>query len=180
MKVKKAIITAAGLGTRFLPITKAVPKPMLPVMDTPAIQYIMDEIKRAGIDEWVRFPQDCGIDILERVHTDIYGVTFVLCSEWITETEEKMREIPLDSDIEAVFEAEEYEEINDEYLEYSFLLLYKNGWIATPAKRTLAELYEEITVITERNVHKENAGKENDKQAYSLFCKYRKRNEERD
>ena len=123
------------------------------------------EIKRAGIDEWVRFPQDCGIDILERVHTDIYGVTFVLCSEWITETEEKMREIPLDSDIEAVFEAEEYEEINDEYLEYSFLLLYKNGWIATPAKRTLAELYEEITVITERNVHKENAGKENDKQA---------------
>lgn len=138
------------------------------------------EIKRAGIDEWVRFPQDCGIDILERVHTDIYGVTFVLCSEWITETEEKMREIPLDSDIEAVFEAEEYEEINDEYLEYSFLLLYKNGWIATPTKRTLAELYEEITVITERNVHKENAGKENDKQAYSLFCKYRKRNEERD
>lgn len=51
MKVKKAIITAAGLGTRFLPITKAVPKPMLPVMDTPAIQYIMDEIKRAGIEK---------------------------------------------------------------------------------------------------------------------------------
>ena len=49
------------------------------------------EIKKAGVDEWVKFPKDCGIDILERVHTDIYGVTFVLCSEWITETEEKIR-----------------------------------------------------------------------------------------
>ena len=51
MKVKKAIIPAAGLGTRFLPITKAVPKPMLPVFDKPTIQYIAEELRRAGIDE---------------------------------------------------------------------------------------------------------------------------------
>ncbi|MEG9430126.1 MAG: UTP--glucose-1-phosphate uridylyltransferase [Christensenellaceae bacterium] len=51
MKIKKAIIPAAGLGTRFLPITKAVPKPMLPVVDKPNIQYIAEELKRAGIDE---------------------------------------------------------------------------------------------------------------------------------
>lgn len=51
MKIRKAIIPAAGLGTRFLPITKAVPKPMLPVVDKPNIQYIAEELKRAGIDE---------------------------------------------------------------------------------------------------------------------------------
>ena len=51
MKVKKAIIPAAGLGTRFLPITKAVPKPMLPIVDKPNIQYIAEELKKAGIDE---------------------------------------------------------------------------------------------------------------------------------
>lgn len=51
MKIKKAIIPAAGLGTRFLPITKAVPKPMLPVVDKPNIQYIAEELKRTGIDE---------------------------------------------------------------------------------------------------------------------------------
>ncbi len=51
MKVKKAIIPAAGLGTRFLPITKAVPKPMLPVLDKPNIQYIAEELRRAGVEE---------------------------------------------------------------------------------------------------------------------------------
>ena len=45
MKIKKAIIPAAGLGTRFLPITKAVPKPMLPVLDKPTIQFIAEELR---------------------------------------------------------------------------------------------------------------------------------------
>lgn len=53
IKVKKAIIPAAGLGTRFLPITKAVPKPMLSVFDKPTIQYILDELKSVGIEETV-------------------------------------------------------------------------------------------------------------------------------
>ncbi len=52
-KVTKAIIPAAGLGTRFLPITKALPKPMLPVLDKPTVQYIMEELKNAGIDDVV-------------------------------------------------------------------------------------------------------------------------------
>ena len=42
-KVKKAVIPVAGLGTRFLPATKAVPKEMLPVVDRPVIQYAVDE-----------------------------------------------------------------------------------------------------------------------------------------
>ncbi len=50
-EVKKAVIPAAGLGTRFLPATKAQPKEMLPVVDTPAIQYVVEEAVAAGIDD---------------------------------------------------------------------------------------------------------------------------------
>jgi UTP--glucose-1-phosphate uridylyltransferase len=49
--VRKAVIPAAGLGTRFLPATKAQPKEMLPVVDTPAIQYVVEEAVAAGIDD---------------------------------------------------------------------------------------------------------------------------------
>ena len=51
MKVKKAIIPAAGLGTRFLPATKAQPKEMLPIVDKPTIQYIVEEAVSSGIEE---------------------------------------------------------------------------------------------------------------------------------
>ncbi|MBU3093643.1 UTP--glucose-1-phosphate uridylyltransferase GalU [Clostridium sp. CF011] len=51
MKVKKAIIPAAGLGTRFLPATKALPKEMLPIVDKPTMQYIIEEAVAAGIEE---------------------------------------------------------------------------------------------------------------------------------
>lgn len=51
MKVKKAVILAAGLGTRVLPATKAMPKEMLPIADKPAIQYIVEEVARAGIED---------------------------------------------------------------------------------------------------------------------------------
>ncbi|AKS68334.1 UTP--glucose-1-phosphate uridylyltransferase [Staphylococcus schleiferi] len=50
-RVKKAIIPAAGLGTRFLPATKAMPKEMLPILDKPTIQYIVEEAVRAGIED---------------------------------------------------------------------------------------------------------------------------------
>ena len=49
--VRKAVIPAAGLGTRFLPATKATPKEMLPVVDKPAIQYVVEEAARAGLDD---------------------------------------------------------------------------------------------------------------------------------
>lgn len=51
MKVRKAVIPAAGFGTRFLPATKALPKEMLPVVDKPAIQYIVEEAIASGIEE---------------------------------------------------------------------------------------------------------------------------------
>ena len=53
MKIKKAVLPAAGFGTRFLPATKVVPKELLPIIDKPTIQYIMEEVVAAGIEEVV-------------------------------------------------------------------------------------------------------------------------------
>ena len=64
-KVTKAIIPAAGLGTRFLPITKAVPKPMLSVLDKPTIQYIAEELDKAGITDIVVVVSP-GSDVIEK------------------------------------------------------------------------------------------------------------------
>src|ERR1700741_1196294 len=50
-KVRKAVLPVAGLGTRFLPATKAIPKEMLPLVDTPSIQLIVEECVAAGIEE---------------------------------------------------------------------------------------------------------------------------------
>ena len=50
-RIKKAVIPAAGLGTRFLPATKAQPKEMLPIVDKPAIQYIVEEAVQSGIED---------------------------------------------------------------------------------------------------------------------------------
>ncbi len=50
-RIKKAVIPAAGLGVRFLPATKAQPKEMLPIVDKPSIQYIVEEVIESGIDE---------------------------------------------------------------------------------------------------------------------------------
>lgn len=51
MKVRKAVIPAAGLGTRFLPVTKAIAKEMLPIIDKPIIQFIVEEAIEAGIED---------------------------------------------------------------------------------------------------------------------------------
>jgi len=53
MKVKKAVIPVAGLGTRLLPATKTIPKEMLPIVDTPAIQYVVEEAVDSGLTEMI-------------------------------------------------------------------------------------------------------------------------------
>lgn len=53
MKVRKAVITVAGFGTRFLPVTRAVPKMLVPILDTPVLQYSMQEAVAAGIEHIV-------------------------------------------------------------------------------------------------------------------------------
>src|SRR5438094_8000939 len=50
-KIRKAVIPAAGFGTRFLPQTKAMPKEMLPIVDKPIIQYVVEELVDAGIED---------------------------------------------------------------------------------------------------------------------------------
>ena len=53
MKIRKAIFPVGGLGTRFLPATKAMPKEMLPVVDKPLIQYAVEEAAAAGVEEFI-------------------------------------------------------------------------------------------------------------------------------
>src|SRR5712672_3779017 len=51
--IRKAVFPVAGLGTRFLPATKAMPKEMLPVVDRPLIQHVVDEAREAGIEHFI-------------------------------------------------------------------------------------------------------------------------------
>jgi UTP--glucose-1-phosphate uridylyltransferase len=51
MNIRKAVIPVAGLGTRFLPATKAIPKEMLTIVDRPTIQYIVEEVVASGIEQ---------------------------------------------------------------------------------------------------------------------------------
>ena len=53
MSIKKAVLPVAGFGTRVLPATKAIPKELLPVVDRPALQYVVDEAVAAGIEHIV-------------------------------------------------------------------------------------------------------------------------------
>src|SRR6476661_7969158 len=53
MKVTRAVVLAAGFGTRMLPVTKAVPKELLPLVDTPVIHYIIEELVNSGIEHIV-------------------------------------------------------------------------------------------------------------------------------
>src|ERR671923_737768 len=64
MKLKKAVIPVAGLGTRFLPATKAVPKELLPIIDVPSIQYVVQEAVESGIQEII-FVTGRGKDAIE-------------------------------------------------------------------------------------------------------------------
>src|SRR5947207_1263190 len=52
-RIRKAVFPVAGMGTRFLPATKAIPKEMLPVVDKPVIQYAVEEAREAGIEQFI-------------------------------------------------------------------------------------------------------------------------------
>lgn len=87
-QVKKAIIPAAGLGTRFLPITKAIPKPMLSVLDKPTIQYIAEELTSVGIEEIIIVVSP-GSDVIEK-H---FGVCDALEQRLLSDNKQKLYEI---------------------------------------------------------------------------------------
>lgn len=89
-KVRKAIFPVGGLGTRFLPATKALPKEMLPVVDKPLIQYAVEEAAAAGIEEFI-FVTGRGKHAIED-HFDVsYELDRTLCERGKTDLIEDMR-----------------------------------------------------------------------------------------
>jgi UTP--glucose-1-phosphate uridylyltransferase len=76
-KVRKAVFPVAGMGTRFLPATKAVPKEMLPVVDKPVVQYAVEEAKEAGIEQFI-FVTGRGKAIIEDHFDHAYELEMLL------------------------------------------------------------------------------------------------------
>ncbi|HUB06243.1 MAG TPA: UTP--glucose-1-phosphate uridylyltransferase GalU [Myxococcales bacterium] len=90
--VRKVVIPAAGLGTRFLPATKSVPKELLPIVDVPTIQYIVEEAVRAGIDDVIVVNGRGKVAIED--HFDItFELETTLANRGKTELTEKLRAI---------------------------------------------------------------------------------------
>ena len=79
MPVRKAVFPVAGMGTRFLPATKAVPKEMLPVVDKPVVQYAVEEAKEAGIEQFI-FVTGRGKHIIEDHFDHAYELESLLSS----------------------------------------------------------------------------------------------------
>ena len=103
--VRKAVIPAAGLGTRFLPATKAQPKEMLPVVDTPAIQYVVHEAVRAGLRD-ILIITGRGKRSLEDHFDRSFELEHYLEASGKSELLEEMREIADMADIHYVRQGE--------------------------------------------------------------------------
>lgn len=92
MKLKKAVIPVAGLGTRFLPATKTVPKELLPIVDIPSIQYVVQEAVDAGIQEII-FVTGRGKDGIEDHFDEAPELEQILAERGQTETLQQLRRI---------------------------------------------------------------------------------------
>jgi UTP--glucose-1-phosphate uridylyltransferase len=92
MKIRKAVIPVAGLGTRFLPATKTVPKELLPIVDIPSIQYVVQEAVDAGISEII-FVTGRGKDGIEDHFDDAPELEQVLADRGQTEMVKMLRAI---------------------------------------------------------------------------------------
>jgi UTP--glucose-1-phosphate uridylyltransferase len=92
MKVKKAVIPVAGLGTRFLPATKTVPKEILPIVDIPSIQYVVQEAVDAGIEEII-FVTGRGKDAIEDHFDEAPELEQILTDRGNTEMVKTLRRI---------------------------------------------------------------------------------------
>jgi UTP--glucose-1-phosphate uridylyltransferase len=92
MKVRKAVIPVAGLGTRFLPATKTVPKELLPIVDIPSIQYVVQEAVDAGIQEII-FVTGRGKDSIEDHFDEAPELEQVLAERGQTELVEILRRL---------------------------------------------------------------------------------------
>jgi UTP--glucose-1-phosphate uridylyltransferase len=92
MKLRKAVIPVAGLGTRFLPATKTVPKELLPIVDIPSIQYVVQEAVDAGIEEII-FVTGRGKDGIEDHFDEAPELEQILAERGQTDTLQQLRRI---------------------------------------------------------------------------------------
>lgn len=105
MEVSKAVIPAAGFGTRFLPVTKAQPKEMMPVLDKPTIQYVVEEAVESGIDDLLIITGR-GKQAIERHFDKSYELERELQEDGKTERFERVQEIADLADIHYVRQKE--------------------------------------------------------------------------
>ncbi len=101
MKIRKAVIPVAGLGTRFLPATKSVAKEMLPIVDRPTIHYIVQEVCDAGIREII-FVNSEGKSSIEDYFDRSYGLEKFLEEQGKIEVLEKVRNVSGMIDVQSV------------------------------------------------------------------------------
>jgi UTP--glucose-1-phosphate uridylyltransferase len=101
MKIRKAVIPVAGLGTRFLPATKAVPKELLPIVDIPSIQYVVQEAVDAGIQEII-FVTGRNKDAIEDHFDEAPELEQVLAERGQKETMEVLRRISVMTEVVSV------------------------------------------------------------------------------
>jgi UTP--glucose-1-phosphate uridylyltransferase len=105
MNVSKAVIPAAGFGTRFLPVTKAQPKEMMPVLDKPTIQYVVEEAVESGIDD-ILIITGRGKQAIERHFDKSYELEEELAAAGKTDRLNRVREIADLADIHYVRQKE--------------------------------------------------------------------------
>lgn len=105
MNVNKAVIPAAGYGTRFLPVTKAQPKEMMPILDKPTIQYVVEEAVEAGIDD-ILIITGRGKQGIERHFDKSYELERELATEWKLDRLDRIQKIANLADIHYVRQKE--------------------------------------------------------------------------
>ncbi|MBN1360621.1 MAG: UTP--glucose-1-phosphate uridylyltransferase GalU [Sedimentisphaerales bacterium] len=149
--IRRAVIPAAGFGTRFLPATKSQPKEMLPIVDTPVIQYVVEEAVQAGISDLLMVIGK-GKRSIEEHFDRSFQLEAQLAAKGKTEELEAMRRISELAEIHFVWQKEmrglgdavycARHHINDE----PFVVLLGDTLIdaAKPAAAQLVELYEEM------------------------------------
>ncbi len=169
-KLKKAVIPAAGLGTRFLPITKAVPKPMLSVLDKPTIQYIAEELNAIDIEEIIIVVSP-GSDVIVKHFSENKTLSDRLKAdgkEKLYKIEEMTRSFNVKFVVQevanglagAILCAEPYVKDQPFALLLGDELLYASG-DKTPCMKRLAEVYEKTgcTVLSTMEVFGDDVSK---------------------
>ncbi len=161
MKVRKAVIPVAGFGTRFLPATRSVPKNMLPVLDTPAIQYAVKEAVEAGIDKIVLVVSE-GQEAFSAHFAPIPDLEAALEERGKDAFLEQMREISDMADISYVYQHEQLglghavltarEAVGDE--PFAVFLPDDIIWSADPTIGKMTDILDELggSVIAVREV----------------------------